>query len=162
MKGTLKKHRVFGVLFVIILLSARPQVSVFAQWPFGAPTTPQAQRNALGAVRSQVGWVQNATKVASNDGNLWQTFQALRQSYYDLKNTMTPKQLAHGANELAELDAGLDIIQEAFAYYQDDLAAGRTAGPALRNLCRVLRESTALWLQELNKTCTRLQVGWGG
>jgi hypothetical protein len=162
MKWAKTTYRAFGGLLVIILVSTLPLLSVFGQWPAGPPTTPHAQRNALGAVRSQVGWVQNATKVASNDGNLWQTFQALRQSYYDLKSTLTPKQLAHGANQFAELDAGLDIIQEAFGYYQEDLAAGRAAGPALRNLCRVVRESTALWLQELNKTCTHLQVGWGG
>jgi hypothetical protein len=63
---------------------------------------------------------------------------------------------------LAELDAGLDIIQEAFANYQQDLAAGQAFGPTMHNLCRVVREGSALWLQELNKTGARLHVGWGG
>ncbi len=132
-----------------------------------APVAPQAQRSALSAVRSQVGWVQNATKTAANYGpqgcgNIRQAFDGLRQAYSAFKNTMNQKQLAYGANELAELDAGLDIIQEAFVNFEEDLAAGQPYGPALSNLCRIVREGSGLWLQELNKTCTRLLVGRGG
>jgi hypothetical protein len=66
----------------------------------------------------------------------------------------------YGANDLAELNAGLDIIQEAFTNYEEDIAGGRPAGPALEKMCRVLRRSSALWLQELNKTSSRLRIGW--
>jgi hypothetical protein len=154
-------------VILAFVLTALPPVPLCGQLPFSAPTTPQAQRNALGVVRSQVSWVQNATKVASSYGpqghlGVWQAFQKLRLAYGAFKATLTPKQLAYGANELAELDAGLDIIQEAFANYEQDLAAGHALNPALRNLCRVVREGSALWLQELNKTCARTRVGFNG
>ncbi len=85
----------------------------------------------------------------------------MRVAYAALKATLTPAQLTYGANDLAELDAGLDIIQEAFSGYQDDVAGGRSTGVALRGMCQVLNQTMGLWLQELNKNCARLRVGWG-
>jgi hypothetical protein len=136
-----------------------------AQYPFPAPTTPDAQRNALTQVRSQVNWLQNATRTASNysgqgHGIVWERFQIVRGAYAAFKQTLNPRQLADGGNSFAELDGGLDILQEAFENYQTDLAAGRPPGPALRDMCQVLRDGSRLWLEELNKTCSRLRVGW--
>ena len=74
--------------------------------------------------------------------------------------TLNPQQASYGANDWTELNAGLDIIQEAFANYQDDLAQGRLPGLALNDLGRVLQESSGVWLQELNRDCARLRVGW--
>jgi hypothetical protein len=68
--------------------------------------------------------------------------------------------LAQGANDLAELDAGLGIIQEAFNNYQEAVAAGQNANSALRDMCQVLREASQVWLQELNNRCSKLRVGW--
>jgi hypothetical protein len=155
-----------GPSWLVVGLATLLPLLGFAQWQMLPPTTPDTQRNALNAVRSQVNWLQNATRTASSYGangvgSVWQHFQALRGSYAAFKQTLNPNQLAAGANSLAELDAGLDIIQEAFANYQDDVAAGQLAGSALRNMCQVLREGSSLWLQELNKTCSRLRVGWG-
>ena len=159
-------YRLFGGILLLVILTTLLLQPVFGQWPFGVPVTPQSQRNALGAVRSQVGWVQNATQVAPNYGaqgygNVWQSFEGLREAYRVFKSSLNPQQLSYGANQLAELDAGLDIIAEAFTNYQEDVSAGRPAGPALRNMCRVMRQSCGLWLQELNKTCSQLRVGWG-
>ncbi len=159
-----KRTALFGSLLMASLAVLWPRASS-AQWPFGSPTTPDAQRNALSAVKAQVNWLQNATRTASNFGaqgydNVWRTFQAVRATYEVLKSTLTPQQLAYGANDLAELDAGLDILQEAFTYYQADLAAGQSASNALRNMNRVLRQASDIWLRELNKTCSRLRVGW--
>jgi hypothetical protein len=161
------RHQELAALMLALAVTTLPPLPSLGQVPFGAPTTPQAQRNALGVVRSQVSWVQNATKVASSygpQGNLtiWEAFQRLGQAYGAFKATLTPRQLAYGANELAELDAGLDLIQEAFANYEQDLATGHAVNPALRNLCRVVREGSVLWLQEFNKACTRLRVGLNG
>lgn len=135
-----------------------------AQWGFNPPT-PDAQRNALGAVRSQVSWVQNSTRTASSYGEhgseyVWQAFQGLRQAYGALTQTLTPQQLNQGANSLAELSAGLDIIQEVFANYEQDVASGRPVGVALADLGQVMRQASNLWLQELNKTASRLRIGW--
>ncbi len=154
--------------FCVLMLSAGLAVlwpaPVPAQWPFAPATTPDAQRNALSAVKAQVSWLQNATRTASNfgaqgNGNVWQTFQAVRLAFNAFKLTLTPQQLTYGANDLAELEAGLNILEEAFAYYEQDLAAGQSASAAIRNLCRVLRQSVAIWLQELTRTCSRLRVG---
>jgi hypothetical protein len=118
----------------------------------------------LNAVRSQVQWLQNATRTAAPLGdqgfaNVWQQFQTLRNTYVGLKQTLNPQQLAAGANALAELDAGLDIIQEAFTNYQNDLAAGRSPSAALRDLCQIMAQGSRIWLQQLNKSCMALRVG---
>jgi hypothetical protein len=128
-----------------------------------APTTANAQRNALSAVRSQVGWLQNATRSAPGYGSqgaamLWQQFQTLRSVYSGFTMTLNPQQAADGANEFAELAGGLNIIQEAFTNYQDDLA--RLVSVALNDLCLVLNQAAAVWLQELNQDCASLNVGW--
>jgi hypothetical protein len=135
-----------------------------AQFPLAPPTTPQAQHNALLSVRSQVDWFINSTRTATNYGeqgygNVWQMFQGLRQSYFALKQTLNPQQLAYGANNLADLDAGLDIIEEGFSNYQQDVAEGRQPGMALQAMCRVMRQAIGLWLQELNKTSFQLRIG---
>jgi len=84
----------------------------------------------------------------------------LHNTYQDFKNTLTPQQLAYGANELAELDAGLDILAESFSNYQEDMAAGQSSARAFRNMCQVLGRATGFWLQELNTVSARLRVGW--
>ena len=91
-----------------------------------------AQRNALNLLLNQVSWFQNATRTASSYtgggyGMLVQQFQAVRAQYSGLKSTLNPQQLASGANQLAELDAGLDIIQEAFTDYQTAVANGQSS-----------------------------------
>ena len=151
---------------VLVAFLTIGRLVAFAQWPYGSPTTPDAQRNALSAVRSQASFLDNATRTAPNFGaqgadNVWQQFQTFRGAYVALKQTLTPQQAVQGANALAELDAGLDIIQEAFPNYQDAIAAGQPPNTALREMCQVLRQACALWMQEFNKNCSRLRVGWG-
>jgi hypothetical protein len=135
------------------------------QWPFAAPTTPMAQRNSLNLVVNQVNWFQNATRTASSySGNgyglLVQQFQAVRDQYSGLKSTLTPQQLNAGANQLAELDAGLNIIQEAFNDYQTAVGNGQSSTTAFANMTRVLNEAMGVWAQELKRDCRDLRVGW--
>jgi hypothetical protein len=123
-----------------------------------------AQRAALNDVRAQVGWLQNATRTASRYPSgvdmLWQQFQALRNSYVNFSLTLTPGQISAGANDLAELSAGLDILQESFSNYQGDLANGRAPATALAELCQILREASRVWLQEFNQDSSRLRIGY--
>jgi hypothetical protein len=166
MKASFKRFIRLGAVGVVLGLISGAPLLVFAQWPFAAPTTPDAQRNALNAVRSQVNWLQNATRTAASYGpqgygNVLQQFQALRDSYTGLKQTLNPQQLAQGANDLAELDAGLDIIQEAFGNYQEAVGAGQPVNSALRDMCQILGQASRIWLQELNRRCAGLRVGWG-
>lgn len=163
---TMQVRRLIGGLSLLACLAALCPVSVPAQWAFDPAATPDAQRNALNSLRSQVNWLQNSTRTASNFGeqgygSVWRSFQELRRAYFALTQTLTPQQSAYGANDLAELNAGLEILQEAFANYQEDVAAGQPAGPALAKMCRVLRQGSTLWLQGMNKTSSRLKIGWG-
>jgi hypothetical protein len=163
---------VAGLAGLVVVLAIIPRVlRAQPQWPFApppgmpTPTTPDAQRNALSNLRTQVGWLQNATRTAPNYnsggvGLLWQQFQVVRASYQTFTTTLNPQQQAYGANDLAELSAGLDILQESFTNYQNDVASGRSPDAALSELCQVLRQAAGVWLQELNKDCGQLRVGW--
>ncbi len=144
--------------------------TVCAQFIFVPPnlppplTTPDAQRQAMTLVQTRVSWVKNATRTAPSysmggDVVLWQSFEALRLEYFKFTRSLNAQQTAYGANELAELSAGLDILQEAFSNYQQDLAAGRQASLALRDMCRVLGKASDVWLAEFNADCARLRVG---
>ena len=136
-----------------------------AQWPNATPTTPMAQRNALNLLVNQVNWFQNATRTASayvggGYGMLLQQFQAVRAQYAGFKSTLNPQQLNSGANQWAELDSGLDIIQEAFTDYQTAVANGQSSSSAFANMTQVLNEAMGVWVQELKQDCNQLQVGW--
>jgi hypothetical protein len=153
-----------GLLIILGGLSAS-LVCAQAPWPFAPPPTPMAQRNTMNLVLNQINWFRNATRTASSQsingyGLLTQQFQAVRDQYAGFKSTLNPQQLSSGANHLAELDAGLDIIQEAFADYQSGVANGQSTYTALANMCRVLNEAIGVWAQEFKQDCRQLQVGW--
>ena len=164
MKSNFKVTFWLGGAGLALILTMLWPVLAFAQWPFAPPTTPDAQRNALNAVRSQVSWLQNATRTApgyasGGYGMVLQQFDSLRSAYAGLTHTLNEQQLTRGANDLAELDAGLGIIQEAFSNYQEALGAGQNPNSALRDMCQVLRQASQVWLQELNRRCAKLRVG---
>ena len=164
MKPALKGTIWLGVASVVLFIAILSPILALAQWPFAPPTTPDAQRNAMNAVRSQVNWLQNATRTSPSYGsggygNVQQQFDALRSAYINFTHSLNEQQLARGANDLAELDAGLGIIQEAFANYQEAVGAGQSPNSALRDLCQVLRQASQVWLQEFNNRCARLRVG---
>jgi hypothetical protein len=140
-------------------------VSAQAPWPFAPPTTPMAQRNAMNLVINQVNWFQNATRTASSYagggyGLLVQQFQTVRDQYAGFKSTLNPQQLTSGANQVAELDSGLEIIQEAFTDYQAAVANGQSNYSAFSNMRRVLNEAMGVWGQEFRRDCSQLRVGW--
>ena len=139
--------------------------SATAQFPYPSPMAPDAQRNTSAQVRSEIGWLQNTCRTAPNYGaqgygNVWERFQSVHGSYQTFKQTLSPQQLADGANDLADLDAGLDIIQGSFQNFQTDVADGRPTSDALRDMCQVLREASQVWLQQFNKVCSRLRTSW--
>ena len=130
-----------------------------------AQTTPMAQRNAMNLVLNQIRWLQN---VSGNAGSyvgggaamLQQQFQAVRDQYANFKTTLNPQQANVGANQLAELDAGLDIIQEAFGDYQTAVANGQSVASAYNDLRQVLNRAMRVWMAEFKQTCNQLRVGW--
>jgi len=151
-------------LLVSLVVSWASVVNIQAQAPFAPPTNPMAQHNALNLLLNQVNWFQNATRSASSHpgggyGLLVHQFQAVRDQYNGFKSTLTPQQLTSSANQLAELDAGLDIIQQAFTDYQTAVANGQTSNTASANLRQVLNESIRVWTQELKQDRRQLRVG---
>ena len=136
-----------------------------AQLPFAPPTNSMAQHNALNLLLNQVNWFRNAARSASSNpgggyGLLVQQFQAVRDQYNGFKGTLTPQQLSSSANQLAELDAGLDIIQQAFTDYQTAVANGQSINTASANLRKVLKEAIRVWTQKLKQDGRQLRVGW--
>jgi hypothetical protein len=132
------------------------------------PNTPMSQQNAQNSVQSQVSWFQNSTRSAPNYGGgggggyglVWRQFQILQGAYIAFKATLTAQQVSSGANELAELDAGLGILEEAFTNFQQEVADGQSSTSAFNDMCQVLNQAAGVWLQEFNSDCSRMQVGW--
>jgi hypothetical protein len=145
---------------------------LYAQIPWGnpfpgapSPTTPMAQRNAQLTVKNQVNYFQNSTRTASSYGDggygqVWQQFQTVQGAFIAFKNTLNAQQLSNGANDLAELDAGLGILEEAFSNYTQDVNDGQSSTSAFNNMCQVLYQASGVWLQQFNTVCNRLRVGW--
>src|SRR5208282_3323922 len=134
-------------------------------WPYAPVITPMAQQNAMNLVLSQVSWFQNATQSYSYSGTrgyglLVQQFQAVRDQFGGFRRTLSPNQLDVGANQLAELQAGLDIIREAFTDYQTAVANGQSSQSAFANMRSVLNQAMGVWAQEFKKDCRQMQVGW--
>ncbi len=133
--------------------------------PVVPPQTPMAQQNAFNIVLNDVNWLQNATRNTVSIGTggyglVSQRFDALRADFGAFKSTLTPQQVNAGANQLAELDAGLDIIAEAFTDYQTAVANGQSPSRAFRNMCRVISQAIAVWTDEFRRDCRQLHVGW--
>jgi len=156
-----------GALCVVALY---PVMLVAQPWFYAPPPMPpatnqMAQRSALQNVQSQVNWFQNSLRNASSYqagsyGNVWQQFQNLRASYNSFRASLTSQQLSRGANDLAQLDAGLDILQEAFSNYQQEVADGQSSTQAFNDMCQVLAQASNVWAQELTQVSNRLRVGW--
>lgn len=167
MKTLINKLAIAAALGLLVAPALLPPHALRAQTPWGyqpSPTTPMAQQNALGAVQSQVNWLQNATRTASNYatgayGLVWQQFQQLQGAYIAFKNTLNAQQLSSGANELAELDQGLGILEESFTDYNQDIADGQSSDSALDRMCQDLDEAAGVWWQQMQQDCQGLNVG---
>ncbi len=163
-----------GLLLVTVagaaIVASCPILSRAQPWfypppPLPQPSNPMAQRGAMQNVQSQMGWFQNSLRTASSYqagsyGNVYQQFQSLRASYTSFRGSLNSNQISRGGNDLAQLDAGLDILQEAFSNYQQEVANGESSGQAFNDMCQVLSQASAVWLQEFNQVCNRLRVGW--
>jgi hypothetical protein len=122
-----------------------------------------AQRSAMNGVRTQMRSLHNATQTARNFGDtgvdiVWQQFQGLRNSFNGYLATLQESTRQRYANEWAELTAGLDIIQQAFDVYRQDLTDGRTTATALSNLTRVMDQASRIWLQRFNQAALNAQT----
>lgn len=159
----MKKVAPFSGLGFLAWLSTILVLPVGAQpWPYPPPPNPMAQNNATHLVLNQVKLCQNATRASSYQngyGLLVHQFQGVRNHYAGFKGTLTQWQSSAGGNQLAELDAGLDIIQEAFVNYQTAVANGQPASHAFKNLKQLLNHALGDWAQEFKQVCSQIRVG---
>ena len=126
----------------------------------GIDAQRQAQNIVLARLRDLYSATQNARNYGDNGVQLLRhNFDGLRRAYSDFTATLTPKQSSEYTNEWAELGAGLDILQQSFDNYRQDLADGRTTMTALIDLCQVLERGGRIWLQDFNEAARQAQVG---
>lgn len=160
--STKKLVALVGSICVLANLLAPCDIRGQPPW-FSPPITPTSQRNALSFLRSQVDWFRNATQNAPRFGTgrygmVWNRFMMVRDAYRAFQRTLTPVQLHGAANELAELEAGLDIIQEGFVEYQMDIGSGRLADAAFRSMSQALDQAAVVWRQELDRVAGQLGI----
>ena len=149
-----------------VIAKTRPSTPVRWSWPAARRTRIHAwsrRRKSERTPNRSANSPMNATRTAgnfnNNVGKIWQQVQFLRAAYNGFTMTLNPQQRADGANELAELSAGLDILEEAFTNYNNDVAGGRSENVAFAELTQVMREGARYWLQELDRVSARLLVG---
>jgi len=162
--NTLREKLVALIASVWILTNLLAPCDVRGQPPrFTPPPTPESQRNALNFLRGQVDWFRTAAQNAPRFGTgrygmVWGRFLNVREAYRAFQRTLPPLQLRTVANVLAALDAGLDILQEGFIDYQQDVGSGRIANAAFRSMSQALQQAVVVWMQELDRVAGLLQI----
>ena len=92
--------------------------------------------------------------------NLQFQFQTLRSTFNLLGGMALDLQRPRAANAAAELDAGLNIIAEAFAPVQQEIQANAVNRDTVVRMCRILDEAMVEWDKELGKSDSRLRQAW--
>jgi hypothetical protein len=88
--------------------------------------------------------------------NLRLQFQNLRFTFAAAGELVVQSQSARAANATAELDAGLNIIAEAFLPVQQELQTGNVNRDTIVRMCQTLNQALDLWQKELKKSSARL------
>src|SRR5262249_47708671 len=120
---TVSSFRIVLLMVVLLSVPGVNQPRAQAPWPNIAPL-PANQRQLLQRLQSQLSTlddaIQNSPRLrTAQDAVLWNHFGNVRASFQALTQVLSPAQVQRGANDLAELDAGLAIISEAFANYEE-------------------------------------------
>lgn len=96
--------------------------------------------------------------LAADYQNLLFQFQNLQNTFRAVAGVARQLQSARAANAAAELEAGLNIISEAFGPVQQELQAGKGNRDTVVRMCQVLNEALLEWQKELKKCSSRLGV----
>ena len=88
--------------------------------------------------------------------NLLFQFQGLRATFNLLGEMVLQLQQPRAANAVAELDAGLNIITEAFAPMQQEVQTGTVNRDTVVRTCRILDQVLFEWGKELKRNSMRL------
>ena len=151
------------------LISAPGTPSSFVQGPTIADTlrngaqasSDQARMTAQTAVemgrRARSAGYQSQN-FAADFQNLQFQFQNLRTVFSQVAAFVPQLQSPRASNAAAELDAGLNIIAEAFVPVQQQWQAGTLDRQSVVLMCEVLNEALREWQKELKKNSRRLGV----
>lgn len=168
-----------GIAAWMLAAASSPAIAqIVAGWPVATPlpivqgpTLAATLRNAVQASSDQARFVaQTATEMGRRARgasyqmqNLSNDYQSLQYHFQNLRATFNVAgelalqlQSARAANAAAELDAGLNIISEAFAPVQQELQAGAASRDTVINMCQVLNLALNEWQKELKKNSSRL------
>ena len=166
-------------LAMLWLVAASPAAAqVLPGYPVGAPpvlvqgtSVAASLRNAVQVTADQC---RRTSQFAQQMGrrvytgsyqmeNLAADYQALQLEFQDLRLSFNlvaqqAQQLPspRAANAAAELQAGLDIISEAFAPVQQEIQMATVNRDTVASMCRVLQEALQVWDRELKKKSSRL------
>ena len=88
--------------------------------------------------------------------NLEMHFQNLRITFHAVANLALQLRNARAANAAAELEAGLNIISEAFDPVQREIQAGTVNPDTVVRMSQVLDEALLQWQGELKRCSSRL------
>lgn len=88
--------------------------------------------------------------------NLEMQFQNLCTTFHAVANLALQLRNPRAANAAAELEAGLDIISEAFDPVQRELQTGTVNSDTVVRMCQVLEEALLVWEKELKRCSLRL------
>jgi hypothetical protein len=168
-----------AALAATVLIAVLPAMAqVIPGYPIGAPpvfvqgaSTPATLRNAVQDTSDQARWTMRAAadmgrraytasfqlqNVLADFQNLQGEFQNLRGSFNLAAQIASGLQSTRAANAAAELDAGLNIISEAFGPVQQEIQTGSVNRDTVASMCRVLQEALQLWQAELKRKSSRL------
>ena len=87
-------------------------------------------------------------------------YQALRQQFNGLGSLALQSGGPRANNAVAELDAGLGIIAELFAFLQGQFNAGTLDQKTIVRTCRALEDAMREWQRELKKNGSRIGMVW--
>jgi len=163
-----------GLTVIWLAMTASPATAqVYGGWPGGAPpfiqgpTLADTIRNGCQASSDQARVTaqaaadmgQRVRSAAYQTQNFWSDYQNLQFQFQNLRATFAavdafvPQlQSPRASNAAAELEAGLNIISEAFA----PVDQGTFNRDAIVRMCQVLKEALDVWRQELRKDAARL------
>lgn len=160
-----RKIRLIAVaIFVGTVLLVAPRISFAQNYNFNPTYAADAQRNSIRTLRFQLDAFRSAARTAPAYYNgtgydqIQSHFQAVVSAYQTFKSTLTSTQASAGANDFAELDAGLNIIAEGFTNYQSEAASGYSGASAFRDLCQTLSRAMDVWSRQFLTVCSRARV----
>lgn len=88
--------------------------------------------------------------------NLVYQFQNLRYTFNALGQLALQLQTPQAANAVAELEAGLNIISEAFTPMQQEMQAGAFNPDTIQRMCGAINQALLEWQKELKRCSARL------